>query len=533
MTNFATSSNLTRLALLASALVLLAVAISLRRSETPPETVHTGDLPAPSEYGPPLRDALQGAVSRVLKSPEDGDAWGRLGMRCQAHDLLPEARHAYRAAAELAPEDARWPALLGLVCEISSLTDQSIQAYTLALEKNPKDLAVLCSLARIEQDRGNDDLARERYLQALEIDKRCVAAHIGLGQVAARSGSDEMAIEHLDIALQGFPYSSMAHAELARIYSRRGDVTRSRFHERWSRVGRKTPIPNPLMADVSELGVTYAARMERAKNAISQARWTQAIEHLEAAAELQIDLAEPPYTMSIPLIRLGRIDAAIESLKKATTLKGQARRIDAWLRLAALLASSGRWEEAFAAIDAVDELSPQHPRGLVEKGRLHRRRGEHDLALAAFEQCIATHPEAAEAYLEKGKHLLQAVSTGAVPAPEDRDNARDRIETALSLFETALELQADLAGAYEFAAEARMHLRLHTENPDEKTALLREALELYADHVFYFPQRKKGYEKLARALLTAGNRKAAREVITEALKRWPGDQVLRRLLGGS
>ena len=191
------------------------------------------------------------------------------------------------------------------MCEILSLTDQSIQAYRLALEKNPKDLAVLCSLARIEQDGGEDAPALGRYLEALEIDERCVAARVGLGQIAARGASDDRAIEHLDIALEEFPYCSVAHAELTRIYSRRGDAKRSEFHKRWSRVGRKTPIHNPLMADVAKLGVTYTARMKRAKSAISHGKWPRALEHLDAAAELRGGLAEPRYIMATPLIRLG------------------------------------------------------------------------------------------------------------------------------------------------------------------------------------------------------------------------------------
>jgi tetratricopeptide (TPR) repeat protein len=531
------STRRTALAALAGMALVAALAALLLRQERAPSGPDTTPVTLealaldPARFDAPLDTALASALGRLREREGEAGAWGELGMLLHAHDLHDRARLAYRRASELAPEDARWPALRGHVSELLSRYEEARMAYTRAVELDPAANAARVALAQMDREQGEDRRAERRFRQALVRDPGCTAAHLGLGQVLAARGEDEAAQKHLERALELYPASAATHAELARLHARRGDAGKAAFHERWSRAGTRTPLANLLLEAVARRGVSYPARLARGRELAASGRWAAALEEFRAAAALGPARAEPVRDLARCQERLGDLDAAVASLRRATELAGDAARFDAWLELATIAERRELWGEAETALEGARRIRPQHPVPLVRRARFERRRTRLGVAASILERVLAEHPDSAEALVERGRVALAEGAAAAVAHPTARQEGEGEGPTrqAVELFDRARELRADLPSACEGAAEARMHLRGFAASRDEADALLREALELYSEHVFYFPRLAHGFERLARALLTAGRPADAREVVRTASRRWPADPVFARL----
>ena len=513
------------LAIIAALAIAVTLTLTSRRPDGGPVETLLSSAP---ELDPPVRAALQSAARLLEKAPESGEEWGHLGMLFQVHGLHEEASHAYRTAAALAPTVARWPHLLGIERELLSLPDEAALSYARAIELDDGDLVAISSWARILQDRGEDDRARQLYLRALDIDRKAVAARVGLGQLASRAGEEETAEKSFKLALEAFPRCGPAHTGLARIYSRRGDPELAAFHRRWSRaLAGKLPLPDPLMDEIQELGVSYTARMKRAELAVRRGQLELAAESYQAAASLREQLAEPRYRLGVTLARLDRTEAAIEQLLAATQLQGNSWRVDAHIELSVIHADRKSWERAEKMIDAALEIEIDAAGALVQRGKLRFLRRRNDEALAEFERAMTLHPDEVEAYLEKGALLLLMGRTTETESlsPEARKELRcGKTTEALVTLEKALEIRADLATAYDLAGSARMVLRAECDgSPEERARLLAAAIDSFSKQVTYFPARRRGYLQLVRALNAARARQQAVEHLRRARVRWPDD----------
>jgi tetratricopeptide (TPR) repeat protein len=473
---------------------------------------------------PPLRAALEAAAGAVRRSPDSAGAWGELGMLCHAHLLYPEARRAYRRAAELAPADRRWPHLLGLACELDSVPEEARAAFARARELDPGDLVATISLARLLQDGGRVDEARQLLLAAVKVDPRSVAAHVGLGQLAAQAGVLDMAEKNLALALEGFPRCGPAHAALSQVYSRQGKSELAAFHRRWSLVAaNRIPLPDPLMEEVESRGVSYTARMRRGQLLGSLGRWREAAEQFQAAVDLRGDLAEPRYYLGASRVESGEADAGIAELARAAVLEG--RKADAWLRISRARAGRGDLAGAEAAIAAALDAEPGSAEALVVRGDLRRREGKKEQALADYDRAIQLAPGDARAHLARGEVLLEPGVTRE-EAARDPDAARreaERAAVALAAFERALELRADLADAYEGAGRARMQLGQHAPAGAARAAQWQAGIEHFSRLVKYFPERQSGHVALIKALHAAGRVDESVAAIAAARARWPDD----------
>ncbi len=503
---------------------------ALKTTSAPAEATTDAAAIDPSPTGPVgLKAAIAAATAATQAAPNSASAWGKLGMIHQANGDHEKAADAYRRAAKIAPKEGKWPHLLAITYEARSLTEEAISAYEASLLLQPEDVAANCSLARIYQDQGEDDRARELFLIALRLREDCLAARVGLGQVAARSGADEAAKEHFLIAVKQFPKCGQAHTALAKIFSIEGNEARADLHRRWSLVSSgKLPLPNPLLDEVAEHGYNYNARLERGQAAAARGDWSGALKQFDAAVTLRSDRADTHFFRGLALLHsAGNHDDAIESFEKASRLEGQQYQKAALLRLAQVHASQSEWEKAFESIDAVLQKDPADAAAHVEKGRLYVQQRQLEAAMREFDTAASIDADNADAAVERGKLLLLAtVEFPNAAAP----GSRERIDAAKELFERAKNVQPDHAAAYEFLAESYMYLRQSSEFPDEKAHLLQLAIEEFTIHANLFPERKIGHEKLIRALLTARRPLPAKQVIDEALARWPDDPRFTRFL---
>ncbi|MBI4585316.1 MAG: tetratricopeptide repeat protein [Planctomycetes bacterium] len=473
---------------------------------------------------------LSRAIERVQTHPGDGEAWGELAMLCQAHGLYEEALYAYRQAEERQPHDPRWPHLRGIVCQFLSLPDVAAGAFSRALELDEKDLVSLCSLARIHQERGEDDEARKLYVRVVALDPNHVAARVGLGQLGLRAGALPMAKRNLELALEVEPRCGPAHATLAQIYALEGNETRAGFHRRWSQpASGKIPLPDPLMDQALELGVSSTAWMNRGKLAGRRGEWKRAVKDFQQAVKLRGDLTEPRYFLGVALLEAGETEEALRELRAVTTLEG--RKVDAWLQIARAHRERGDLGGARRPVAEALKVDPESPEALFLEGKLFLEENQPELALGAFDRAIALHPNHAPSYAGRAEVLLprKEDQEAVKQNPELLKRERERAQAALEGFERALELQADLADAYEGAGVARMQLWELTQNAEEKAQHLEKAIERFTQLVKYFPENKSGHVRLIWALHAAGRADESIAAIHRAAQRWPDDPRFRRI----
>src|SRR5262245_36095590 len=77
------------------------------------------ELPDLSGAEAPVRAKIERLHDAVERAPRDGEAWGRLGMALDAHDLYDQAKIAYRRASALDGADFRWAYHLGCLLEVT------------------------------------------------------------------------------------------------------------------------------------------------------------------------------------------------------------------------------------------------------------------------------------------------------------------------------------------------------------------------------------------------------------------------------
>ena len=494
------------------------------------------EIPGLEESEAPVRQAFEKSFARVEANPEDGEAWGRLGMLAQAHVFLEQAIVCYLEAEKLAPETSRWPHLRGQVALLLSDSKQAEATFRRALELDTKDLVAVCSLAFMHQDRGEDEAARQLYRKAIdEMDPNCLAAITGLGQLAARAGANNSAKAALHRALEIEPSLSLAHAALAKLYAREGKVEEAEFHQRWALRGtHKVPLPDKLMVEVTDLGVSYTGRMKRGKSAGNLGLWEVATSDFRAAVDLRRDSAEANYFLASALERKGDTEAALKIFTKVTGMKSF--QAEAWLHIGRIQAAGKRWQEADQALEQVLRLDPRHAEALhaealhaealCDRGRFLLARGRFEEALTVFEEAISLQPDYAPFHVEKGRLLLrrEVESKVALRDAAMRAREKERAEQALRAFERALELQADLEAAYDGAGRAGMQIGQLETNRDEKARRISGAIERFRQLANYFPARREHHVSLIKALSSAGRKKEAIAAIERARYRFPGDK---------
>lgn len=119
---------------------------------------------------------------------------------------------------------------------------------------------------------------------------------------------------------------------------------------------------------------------------LGQGRAGRAVEHLEAAAAGEPDVAEWHYRLGQAHVRLGATSAALESLRRCVELDEEHAYGQAQLAFADALRRDGAAEEALTALDRFDRNHGESPESLFRRGQVLRALGRKDEARAAFDR---------------------------------------------------------------------------------------------------------------------------------------------------
>ena len=189
---------------------------------------------------------VEAAQKAVRNSPDDGEAWGRLGHVYLIYGWTALTEPCYRRASILAPAEFRWYYFLGRVTSHSN-PEAAVDIFTRALQLDatyaPAHLylaSALRALRRFEQ--AEHHLERAKHLQPDN-----PLSDLWLGEIALAKQEIKLAEEHLQRALSLNPNQSEAHAILSQVYFALKEHSFAKQHAQAARQpSQYTELADPL-----------------------------------------------------------------------------------------------------------------------------------------------------------------------------------------------------------------------------------------------------------------------------------------------
>jgi tetratricopeptide (TPR) repeat protein len=405
-----------------------------RETDSAPSNFDASTVPAPdaTDMEPRVAGLIRTFREAVLDDPVSAEAWGRLGVVFDAHELYPPAVTSYRAAHQRNPGEFRWAYFLARVLEITAAPeDEIVGAYRAASELNPGYVPLLVrygdALARL----ARPEEARQLYEQGLSRDPRFARAHRGLGQVLLPLGEPELAVTHLEKAVELNPDDGAAQSSLARAYARAGDRAAARRAQGRAReLVADHVMPDPVLEEVSGAAVSAVACLRRARFRLERGEAGAALQDLAIAAEVRTRDPVVQALFGSAYAQLRRDEEALRHFARSLEIRENAPEVHA--ERAIVLVRDGRLGEAIAHYRRAIELSPDDAAIVARLGSALAQAGDLPSALTEFDRASRLGELDAAAQNNWGSALAQS----------------GRPAEALPHFEEAVRLDPRFANAH-------------------------------------------------------------------------------------
>jgi len=355
---------------------------------------------------PLIAGRIQQRLDRVTERPSSAEAWGRLGMVLDVHDMASEAVYCYEQAQELDEDDFRWPYLLGVLKRGSHPTE-SLAHFSRAAQLNDDYAPLHVYLGRAYLLNEQLEKASPAFRRALDLDPRMQRARIGLAKVALAEDSLETARELLEKALTQGVAKGEVHWLLAETFRRLGDGTAALAHfEQAEPLGPLEPMSDPLREELQwNEAMTFEWIQRRSDRLLRQGQpaeaigqWLEALRESPQSPDLLTGLGRT-YALS------GQLAEAVSSYREALELDPS--NIDAQVLLADALVEQQDVPQAIAAYEKALELDPSQAKARFKLGSLLLASGN-DEGLGYLREALRSLEQNPEAHLYFARNLKSA-----------------------------------------------------------------------------------------------------------------------------
>lgn len=401
---------------------------------------------------------------QVDDDPSSAQAWGRLAIVLDIHDLKEPAIACYRRAMALDGKEFRWPYFAGISASIGD-SQQALKLFKEAgeLRTGYGPLAVRRGMLLLSS--GDLPAAREAFSRAVAIDGTLVQGHLGLARCALGDGDDSEALTHLDRCEALGPASGEVASTRALILQRNGDAAAAEeLLESVAKRRAKEPLPDPLRdAAILAEGVGPQWRRERSRRYIAEGRGKEAMAMWVRALQESPDDPELHYQMGFASEAAGEVAYALQHYQKAADIdptmakahaglgtaysrQGDGDRAEAAMRkalsidsdlhltrgnLGSLLVTTGREGEGMPLLEAVIEEVPDSADAHFNLAMALKLVGETLRATEHFGRSVALSPANMRGRFEYGVALAE----------------ESRFEEAVTQFEVVVEDDSSRVGA--------------------------------------------------------------------------------------
>jgi tetratricopeptide (TPR) repeat protein len=356
---------------------------------------------------PAVCRAVDAARSAVLQSPKSADAWGKLGMVLQCHDLPVEASNACLAQAErLDPRQPRWP-YLQATSVLTTNPEAAIAKLQRAVELCDCDPdAPRLQLGEVLLDQGQFQEAAEQFRRIVQKDPGNARALLGLGRLAHERGELSESISHLDHCVADVHTRQAASLLLAQIHKRLGNKPAAEQALRQAAdLPMDAPWPDRFEDELDRLRVGKQVSLPAADRLIRQGRYPDALRLLQRAVR---DYPDSAWTWTmVGKAHLGNNDlpAAERALRKATELGPNLFEVHFYLGVALILQKN--YQAASGCLRKATELKPDFADAHYDLGHSLKEQGDEAGAIAAFRAAIQCKPDYRAAHLDLANLLLK------------------------------------------------------------------------------------------------------------------------------
>ncbi len=356
---------------------------------------------------PQVAAKIEEARQAVLADPGSAQAFGRLGMIFQAHDLHTEAVACYARAAELAPDEGRWPYLAAQSMRQNDL-EAAVGLFEEAARRGIDHPAFHVGYGDVLAQLGRAEPAQAAYRKALELDPKVTHALYGLAQLALAKGAPEEAREHLEQAAAIAPWHGQVHTLLAQTYQRLGLAEdAARELEAAGAYPDPTQAADPVYQEVEAEAVNTLAYGSRGRRLAREGRFAEAEEQYRKVLELRTATATATAgdysNLGGVLAGQGKIDEAIALYEKALELDDD----DPYAlnNLAMALAQKGEPEKAVEHLSKAVAIEPAYPEAHHNLGLVRASQRRFSDAIEHYREALSHNPSFAAAHNDLGTAL--------------------------------------------------------------------------------------------------------------------------------
>lgn len=378
----------------ALALIGLGVALAVWwRPRTPPAP----EPPRPdlTDVDPEVIESIAAAQERVRQQPQDGTAWGRLGMVFRAHDFGDEANRCFREAERLDPSEPRWPYLQGLTLVLTA-PDAGIPCLERAVERAADTpLAPRLRLAEALLEHGRLDEAQTHLDRARRRAAGDPRVQLGLGRLAVQRGQWKNALEHLEYCLEDEHSRRLAQTLRAEALGRLGETQVARAAQQEAgRLPEDQAWPDPFVLEVLSLQCGLRFRLQRADELFTAQRPDEAIRLLEQTVTRYPQSAAARIKLGDFSRRTGQLDRAEYEFAEAVRLDAESA--EGWFLLGCMQARD-RPREAADSFRRTIRLKPDHALAHFNLAHRLKEMGDRTGAIDEFRAALRCQPDYAPA----------------------------------------------------------------------------------------------------------------------------------------
>lgn len=339
------------------------------------ELMEAGDYEAAREA---FRDVVNSPVKDLdRESKVRASSWNNLGSMALEQGNLEEAERAFKKSVELNPEHAGTHNNIGGLRLRQGRYEDAVEAYDTAIRLNPKDVEPINNLANLLVTVRQYERAHKLIVSALKMEIANERSLKLMARMYAETDTEEGVKDILklwlreagpepeDMAKVGLQYLSFGQPELARI------------------VLNTVREQNPEW----EGGEGLKGRILAAEG-----KWDKSVQKLRAVLEESPEDAAVRNDLVTVLLRSGKTDEALKVAEEGTRLDSQEVQAVSWYLKGLVHEEQGDSSAAASAYREVIEISPEHPRALMNLANLEADKGNAEKAVELLEKALNSDP---------------------------------------------------------------------------------------------------------------------------------------------
>ena len=429
------------------------------------------------EFEPAVGEQIRLAYNETLRTPENADTVGRLGMILQCYRKYELAEICYRRATALSPHSLRWVYCLGNIEGWLGKNQEAIHHVREALMLDEHYTPARVRLAQLLFESGDVQQSGKEYEECIRQNPRLAEARLGRGRVHAAQGAWLEAIASYREACNLFQNYAAAHYALGMAYRKTGERTKSleelEFYQRFKKAPQ--PAEDPLIDAINSLYAGGNTHFINGSWLVQQRKPQQAAAEFESALKLNPRLIMAHVNLIAMYGELGQPTLAEEHFREAVKLDpGWA---EAYYNWGLLLSHERKSSEAREAFQKAIEVNPTYADAHIDLAQILDEAGSLSDAQQHLRLALENSPDNRRAHYILGDSLIRGGKfQEAISQLLDTIRVEDdKTPLCLQTLAIAYQRAGDLSHALYYTREARQ--RAVSRNMAELAERLQEQLD--------------------------------------------------------